>query len=245
MPGERNMRRIARKIVKLFNRAIGNDLSIKPDIICETERLGSMYGGWVIAGAYIDSHSIVYSFGIGEDASFDTALIGTFNVFVHAFDPTPRSIDWVRRQQFSHQFIMHEYGIAAFDGEAPFNPPEDSNHVSHTMLDRPSTNAKSFLVPVKRLSTIMQELGHTRIDLLKMDIEGAEYEVIDDIAVSGIRPRQILVEFHHRFPNVGIEKTRKAIDTLKSMGYRLFSISASNEELCFIGTPESRDSSDR
>jgi len=39
-----------------------------------------------------------------------------------------------------------------------------------------------------------------------MDIEGAEYEVIDDLIASGIRPKQILVEFHHRFKNVGVKK---------------------------------------
>ena len=32
----------------------------------------------------------------------------------------------------------------------------------------------------------MGELGHDRIDLLKMDIEGAEYEVIRDVVESGV-----------------------------------------------------------
>ena len=37
----------------------------------------------------------------------------------------------------------------------------------------------------------MKELGHNKIDILKMDIEGAEYAVINDIERSGIRPEQI------------------------------------------------------
>ncbi len=80
----------------------------------------------------------------------------------------------------------------------------------------------------------MRELGHEHIDILKMDIEGAEYDVIDDIYKSGIRPRQLLVEFHHRFPGLGVRKTIKAATCLRSMGYRLFSISATNEEFSFI-----------
>ena len=34
-------------------------------------------------------------------------------------------------------------------------------------------------VNVKKLRSIMNELGHTRIDLLKMDIEGSECDVIE------------------------------------------------------------------
>jgi hypothetical protein len=65
-------------------------------------------------------------------------------------------------------------------------------------------------------------------------IEGAEYQVIEDLAISHIFPEQILVEFHHRFPNVGLRKTKKAMKTLKEMGYYLFSVSPSKEEFCFI-----------
>ena len=41
----------------------------------------------------------------------------------------------------------------------------------------------------------------SRIDILKMDIEGAEYDVIDDIINSPVPIAQVLIEFHHRFPN--------------------------------------------
>jgi FkbM family methyltransferase len=207
---------------------------VEPDLICDKERFGSDYGGWNVVTTRIDTHSIVYSFGVGEDASFDTALIEKFDLTLHAFDPTPKSIDWVNRQGFSNHFVMHNYGIATFDGEAFFNPPENPDHISHTLLDRSSTKANAISVPVKKLSTIMKELGHDQIDILKMDIEGAEYEVIKDISKSGIRPRQILVEFHHRFPGVGIKRSNEAIDRLRSMGYQLFSVSATNEEFCFI-----------
>ena len=83
----------------------------------------------------------------------------------------------------------------------------------------------------------MYELGHAHIDILKMDVEGAEYDVIKDIYKSDIRPEQVLVEFHHRFPGVGITKTKEAVDCIKSMGYQLFSVSATNEEYCFIRRP--------
>lgn len=228
------MKSIVIRIAKLLKAAVGRELLVKPDFVCAKERFGSEYGGWDVITTSIDTRSVVYSFGVGEDVSFDTALIEKFSLTIHAFDPTPKSIEWVKRQRFSERFVMHDYGIAAFDGDTSFNPPENPEHVSYTLLDRLSTKAKAISVPVKRLKTIMKELGHDHIDVLKLDIEGAEYDVIKDISKSGIRPRQILVEFHHRFPGVGIKRTKDAIEGLRFMGYQLFSVSAANEEYCFI-----------
>ena len=80
----------------------------------------------------------------------------------------------------------------------------------------------------------MSALGHERLDLLKMDIEGAEYAVLDDMLQSGILPDQLLVEFHHgkrrkgRFP---VRATRQRVDALISKGYKVFWASQSGREL--------------
>ena len=80
----------------------------------------------------------------------------------------------------------------------------------------------------------MRELGLSDIDLLKLDVEGAEHEVLDDMLASSVRPRQLLVEYHHRFEQVGVDKTRESISKLRQAGYRLFAISPRREEFSFI-----------
>jgi hypothetical protein len=69
-----------------------------------------------------------------------------------------------------------------------------------------------------------------------MDIEGAEYEVIDDIVRLGLRIPQLLVEFHHRLPGVGIEPTRRAVAQLNAAAYKIFFAAESGEEYSFIST---------
>lgn len=105
--------------------------------------------------------------------------------------------------------------MADFDGECSFNPPENQNFVSYTILDKPETEKRAIKAPVKRLSTIMKELKHKSLDILKMDIEGAEYSLIEDMKKSQIYPKQLLIEFHHRFPNVGVKKTKESIETIR------------------------------
>jgi len=50
--------------------------------------------------------------------------------------------------------------------------------------------------------------------------------------------KQLLVEFHHRWPQIGIEKTKRAIQALNAAGYRIFSVSPSGEEYSFQRTVE-------
>lgn len=228
------LRQTLRKVKMIIKCTLGEDFIPSLQHRCNTERLGSDYGGWSICPNNVKQDSVIYSFGVGEDISFDIELIERFGVVIHAFDPTPRSIAWVRKQQLPENFVMHEYGIADFDGEVLFNPPENPKHISHTLLDRPSTQNRAIKVPVRKLSSIMSSLGHQEIDILKMDIEGAEYQVIEDIYRSNIRPFQILLEFHHGFPNLGLTKTKEAIARLNEMGYRLFSVSASGKECGFM-----------
>lgn len=93
---------------------------------------------------------------------------------------------------------------------------------------------ESVEIPVKKLSTIMAELNHQRIDILKMDIEGPEYDVIEDLLQSNLEVRQLLVEFHHRFSSTGKQKSKDIIEILIDHGYRIFFISEKGREYSFV-----------
>jgi hypothetical protein len=80
----------------------------------------------------------------------------------------------------------------------------------------------------------MSKLNHDHIDLLKMDIEGAEYAVLADILNSGIKIKQLLIEFHHRFGNVSLQQTKDAIQLLNNHNFQTFYIAPSGDEYCFI-----------
>jgi FkbM family methyltransferase len=203
-------------------------------IRCSRVRMGNHGARWCVCPTNLSAESVVYSFGIGEDISFDLELIDRFGVKVHAFDPTPRSLAWLRSQTLPQAFMVHEFGVADYDGTCTFFPPASPLHVSHSAVERRS-GVPAIEAQVLRLTTIMQNLGHNAIHLLKMDIEGAEYAVLSDLLQTGIRVDQLLVEFHHRWQSVGIEKTRAAIRDLNLAGYYIFNVSPSGEEYSFKG----------
>jgi len=214
---------------------LGREVIYKRQIRCKTIKLGNKFTDWSIVPDGLSSLSIIYSFGLEKDVSFEVELIKLYGVTIHAFDPTPRSIEFVKSLNLTDQFILHEFGIADFDGNAIFYAPKDPTRVSHTIVPRSSREtSKSIEVPVYRLTTIMKMLGHNKIDLLKMDIEGAEYGVIQDLKDSNISISQLCLEFHHRWPEVGIKKTKKAISQINIMGFKIFDVSPSGLEYSFI-----------
>ncbi|HBX51988.1 MAG: hypothetical protein A2275_18000 [Bacteroidetes bacterium RIFOXYA12_FULL_35_11] len=196
---------------------------------------GNEYGGFFVAPDCLNKDSIVYSFGIGEDISFDTEIINQIKCSVHGFDPTPKSINWVKNNtQIPSGFFFHEYGIDKKDGVATFYLPKNTNYVSGSIVKGSERTSEGIEVQMKSLKTICQELGHDCIDILKMDIEGAEYSVIPEILSSCIKIKQILIEFHYRFFEDGFNKNKEIIALLKKNGFKIFAVSDSLEEVSFI-----------
>lgn len=78
-----------------------------------------------------------------------------------------------------------------------------------------AAKGRSFTVPVKPLSQSLQE----DVDLLKIDIEGAEGEVIEEIAPSLARVRALFVEWHSAPGRPGLGA---AISRLEAAGFDCF-----------------------
>ena len=178
---------------------------------------------------------MAYSFGLGRDVSFERELIERFGVTVHAFDPTPLALEWLRSQPLPPSFILHEIGVADYDGIARFAPPARSDWDSFSMVRR-SGMGTAVEAPVARLASLAARIGGPPPDLLKLDIEGAEYAVLSDLLASGFRPRQILVEFHHRWAETGPRATREAIGLLNRARYRVAAVSDKGREFTFVLT---------
>jgi len=56
-----------------------------------------------------------------------------------------------------------------------------------------------------------------------------------DVLENSIPVTQLCVEFHHRWHEIGVSRTREAISALRARGYRIFHISDSGEEYSFLG----------
>jgi FkbM family methyltransferase len=205
----------------------------KPQGSHSFEVLGTEYGAWPLLKS-TPVGAVVFSFGVGRDISFDLTAIEKFGCIVHAFDPTPKSNEWIQSQNTPGDFHFHPYGVAGRDGDAEFAPPQNSEHVSYSATSAiKSVSRNAITVPVNRLSTLISKFSEAMPEVIKMDIEGFEYEVIRDMLTTSVRPQQFLVEFHHDLYGFTKSDTLVAVEALIKSGYQIFYVSASGREYGF------------
>ena len=209
------------------------------------EKLGTLYGGWYVPVSLLDSNSTCYCVGAGEDISFDIELINRFKCNVYIFDPTPRAKEHVDTLQqntkrgaktFIHndrhmayectlstlqQLHFYAFGLWSENTRMRFYIPQNSAHVSHSIVNLQKTQSY-FEAECRTVRKLMHEFNHEMITLLKLDIEGAEYHVIDSLLTDAIYPTVLCVEFDEgHSPQDGdyLQRIRKNISKLKQAGY--------------------------
>jgi FkbM family methyltransferase len=181
------------------------------------EKIGSTYGGWFVPVDLIKSDWICYLGGVGEDITFDLGLIDRFNCHVFAFDPTPRAIAHVQKIGSAKNFNFVKLGLWSCSKELRFYVPKDSSHVSHSVTNLQGTD-DYFVAKCSSIDHIMNDFKHKKLDLLKLDIEGAEHEVISSLLKKNISPKVICIEFDQ--PDTMIKMLKTQIK-LHFKGYKL------------------------
>lgn len=147
-------------------------------------------GKWVCEPQSLGDHAVVYSFGVGEDISFDTDMAGLFGCQVYLFDPNPRVGD---------RFPSLESGYPCGAGRL-FYSPIGLGPVSTKKGREWDLVIKGRACVTRSLLDIARSLHHPRVDVLKIDSEGGEYSSLHEILSSGalaaLDVKMLLVEFH-------------------------------------------------
>lgn len=171
----------------------------------------------------LDARCTVVDCGTGREADFSRALMARFGVRAFGVDPTARHQDGLRALERSSggRFTLLPFALSGTARRVVFFQSEDNESGSvfrdHTNVEHDRTT--SYEVEALTLDELLRRTGP--VDLLKLDIEGAEYAVLEGASdkVLGCIP-QIVVEFHHNT----VERWR-ASDTarlrrrLQRMGY--------------------------
>lgn len=176
---------------------------------------------WTFCPTGLSAGSIIYSGGVGRDVTFDHALADHFGCHIWLFDPSPTGLETMglpANQRAEFHFVP--VGISARDETLHLAPP--TNPEEGSWFAAPSSSGNLVSVECLSLATLMQRHGHDHIDLLKLDIEGPEYVVIDDLLDRKLDIRQICVEYHHgMLPGFTRSQTIKSLLRLLKNGYRL------------------------
>jgi FkbM family methyltransferase len=219
---------------------------VKP--IVHTTYFGSIVHGYTLPTEFLNNQLICYCVGAGIDISFDTALAEYTGAKVFIIDPMPYALDHfnivkdaallqqkvtidpgeneytytISKERFSN---IHFLPIGVWDKKeiVKFYFPSKENYAGHSITNLQNTDTY-IEAPVDTLDSIMQAHQHKEIDILKLEIEGAEYTVLDDIIHKKIPVKIILIEFDEIHNKVGLARLRRVVaasNKLVNAGYTI------------------------
>lgn len=202
-------------------------------------RLGTKYGGWWIDKNKVAVPALLIDCGLGEDISFPAAFLQLFSGRVIGIEPNPRSLEYCREHVPDRMTIIPK----AFWKEAGQNIvfhlprpqeqlPKGADGISGSILashEYVSGGAQLRIVTTD-LFEILDSVGRQSCDILKIDIEGAEYEVLNDLANKNALSRvgQLLVEFHHGVTHHTFEETEETSRRIMNAGFDLIHVEGRN-----------------
>lgn len=206
-------------------------------------RLGTRYGGWWLDRNLVRADPLLVDCGLGQDISFDASFVSRFGGTVIGIDPNPASLAWCRQhcppgmQLRDRAFWTRAGATLEFHLPRPKEAlPKGADGVSGSLLASHEyvAGGRSRQVTSTDLEEVLAGAGREDCDVLKLDIEGAEYAVLADLAERGLlgRCRQLLVEFHHGVTAHDLAQTERLVEAVRAAGFRLAHVEGRNYTFC-------------
>jgi len=113
-----------------------------------------------------------------------------FGCTIHAFEPVPEFARRLRERSFPGHVFVHEYGLSDHDSESDITLADDATGLFGT--------GPLVRVRLRDVAGAIETLQLQRVDLLKLNVEGSEYEILERLIRSGRISSivNIQVQFH-------------------------------------------------
>jgi len=194
-------------------------------------------GDWGFLPDQLSKHSLVYTFGVGDDIDFDVFIASSVGCPVYCFDPTiDGSLISNRREKDGLDMHFYPWAVSGDNGNIDlFQRTNSKGRYSgmYTLSGSDGCGVGKLQAQAYTVRSIMSVLRHPMPSLVKFDVEGAEYAALDKMVEEGVFPTQLLVEFHHRFQKFSISDTKRIIEKLESSGYKIINVSKTGREFVF------------
>lgn len=167
----------------------------RPRRLSDLVRIGNQYdGGYVVPARTISATDVLVSLGICDDWSFEAEFVRRNpSVRVIGYDPTVTRNFWLKR-------IVSHVGAALFRFEWHRLGRVFDWFRYKAFFDGHRNEHRSLLIGYdgEGSTSLDKVLGgvHERRVMLKVDIEGSEYRILDQIVAHAGRLSALVIEFH-------------------------------------------------
>jgi len=180
--------------------------------------------------ARLNGSSVVVDFG-ANCGDFSHEIIRMFGSNVFAVEPVPALVNGIRPNSKLRLFPM---AIAGETGSIAINV-FDSRVASLFGKITPEEAITTIDVPCMTLAEFKARAGLGHIDLLKVDIEGAELSLFEQSSASDLRDiDQLTVEFHDFIYKEMRPRVEAIKEKMASLGFWVLQFSRDNTDVLFV-----------
>jgi FkbM family methyltransferase len=141
-------------------------------------RAGNHYGGYYVDLDSINTNDTILDLGVGEDYSFSEFLHLYRDVKVIAVDPTIKALRYNEDKKLNYVTFINKAVYTLDDEDLVLYKNNNPNHVSDSINpDMKSVGSETYTVKTISLKGLIRKYQPS---LIKLDIEGAEYDVYQD-----------------------------------------------------------------
>jgi len=151
----------------------------------------------------LSSESIVVDFG-GYKGEWAQKIWGKYKCHIYIFEPLSEFFEQMKEKFRDNPKIhLYNFGISDTDGTELIS----IDGVSSSQF----VGNRKIKVKFRNVDKVFKELGLTKINLLKLNIEGGEFKVLPKMIEAGLIDKcdDLQVQFHRFYPNS--EKLREEI----------------------------------
>ena len=160
-------------------------------------------------------------------------MIEKHNLNAFGVDPTMKHTPSLKMLEEITKGKFHHLAIAVTkkDGFITFyeSRQNESGSILLEHINMQNDEITTYNVESVSLSELVRRIGITPVDFIKLDLEGAEYDLLDKISDEDINPfNQIFIEFHHHCTNHSTQETRLLVQNICSKGFKFFTLDHHN-----------------
>lgn len=179
----------------------------------------------------LTTHSVVVDLGANR-CEFANEICQSYGCKCIAVEAVPTILPVIAADGVT----IFNYAMGGIDGPIKFH--QSSEPLSSSLRTIP-TRAQTLEVTGRTLKTLLRENSLTRIDLLKIDIEGAEIELFDAMSDGLLQDiAQITIEFHDFCGLITSDDVARVWARLESLGFSGIRFSVSNHNCVFLRRAE-------
>ncbi len=165
----------------------------------------------------LDSGSIFFDIG-GYKGEFTDSVFNEFNCSCYIFEPHPDQASYLDKK-FSTNEKVEVYNFGLYHTNS-------KEYLTDDLSSSKITNKETGLfIEFRDIYEVINDLGINKIDLMKINIEGAEYKLLDRIIDTGLinNINHLQIQFHKKDIENPEYKREKAISKLSETHNNIWS----------------------